>query len=84
MYYLLAYLCVVISLKKFKITKIQYVMIKILKNIVPNQIKDLVKEISETQGGHWVEKKEVRIQEANEKDSTKFNPKAARTRSFEN
>ena len=59
-------------------------MIKILKSIVPNQVKDLVKEISETQGGHWVEKKEVRMREANEKDLVKFNPKASRTRSFEN
>ncbi len=53
-------------------------------SIVQQQILDLVKDITETQGGQWVEKKEVRKNEAGVKNSLKFNPKASRTRSFEN
>ncbi|MBK8052174.1 MAG: hypothetical protein IPK35_02535 [Saprospiraceae bacterium] len=52
-------------------------------NTVQQQILDLVKEVTETQGGQWIEKKELRKKEASSKYSKKFNPKTARTRSFE-
>jgi hypothetical protein len=53
-----------------------------LNDIVSNPIKGLVKGITNHQGGQWVEKKELREKEAQYKVARKFNPKAARTRSF--
>lgn len=52
-------------------------------NEVQQQIVDLVKDLTITQGGQWIEKKELRNKEACLKTSKKFNPKAARTRSFQ-
>lgn len=57
-------------------------MLSLLNDIVSNPIKDLVKGITNHQGGQWVEKKELREKEAQYKVARKFNPKAARTRSF--
>ncbi len=57
-------------------------MINIINNILPEQIKELLKDVTATQGGHWVEKKELRVAEANRKIGKHFNPKSARTRSF--
>lgn len=45
-------------------------------------VKELVKSIATSQGGIWVEKKELRAKEAQIKSSKRFNPKASRTRSF--
>ena len=59
-------------------------MIDIINSVIPEQVKDLVKEITETQGGQWVERKELRISEAEKLEKNEFNPKAVRTRSFEN
>jgi hypothetical protein len=50
---------------------------------VQQQVLDLVKEVTATQGGQWIEKKELRKKEACCKYSKKFNPKTSRTRSFE-
>lgn len=50
---------------------------------VQQQVLDLVKEVTATQGGQWIEKKELRKKEASCKYSKNFNPKTARTRSFE-
>ncbi|MFZ1751474.1 MAG: hypothetical protein WAU01_14840 [Saprospiraceae bacterium] len=57
-------------------------MLNIINIIVPTQIKGLVKDITASQGGQWVEKKELRQNEANKINSSEFNPKASRTRSF--
>ncbi len=57
-------------------------MFNIINHFVPDQVKDFFKDVTVTQGGQWIEKKELRIAEANLKTSKKFNPKAARTRSF--
>ncbi len=57
-------------------------MLNIINNILPVQVKDLLKDATATQGGQWVEKKELRIAEANRKIGKHFNPKSARTRSF--
>jgi hypothetical protein len=58
-------------------------MFKLLNNLVGSPVKELVKEITLHQGGQWIEKKELRIQEAKENSKLHFNPKAARTRSFQ-
>lgn len=73
----MAYLCVIIQIK-------ESTMIDIINNAIPEQVKELVKEITETQGGQWVEKKELRVSEAEKLENKEFNPKTARTRSFEN
>jgi hypothetical protein len=57
-------------------------MFTLLKSIVPDQVKELLKDVASTQGGQWVEKKEMRMAEANHKAGVRFNPKTARTRSF--
>ncbi len=59
-------------------------MLSIIDYVLPEQVQELVKEITEAQGGHWVEKKELRISEAEKMDKVEFNPKSSRTRSFEN
>lgn len=59
-------------------------MLSIINNVITEQVKDLVKEITKTLGGHWVDKKELRISESESKSYKEFNPKSARTRSFEN
>ena len=59
-------------------------MLNIINNILPDPIKELLKDVTVTQGGQWIEKKELRIAEANRKIGKHFNPKAARTRSFQN
>ena len=58
-------------------------MFKLINNFVSSPVKELVKEITLHQGGQWVEKKELRIKEAKEKSKLHFNPKTARTRSFQ-
>lgn len=57
-------------------------MLSLLNDIVSNPIKQLVKDITAYQGGHWIEKKELRNKEAQNKVAKRFNPKSARTRSF--
>lgn len=57
-------------------------MFDLINNIVTSPVKELVKSVTTSQGGIWVEKKELRNKEAQIKSSKKFNPKASRTRSF--
>ncbi len=57
-------------------------MFTLIKSIVPDQVKELLKDVTSAQGGHWIEKKEMRMVEANKKAGVQFNPKTARTRSF--
>lgn len=57
-------------------------MLNIINNILPDQVKGLIKDVTANQGGQWVEKKELRVAEANRKIGNHFNPKSARTRSF--
>ncbi len=57
-------------------------MFTVIKNLVPDQIKELLKDVTSTKGGQWIEKKEMRMTEANVKAGVRFNPKTARTRSF--
>jgi hypothetical protein len=49
---------------------------------ITSRIKAILKENTSTQGGQWIEKKNMRLSEATAKASLGFNPKAARTRSF--
>ncbi len=57
-------------------------MFTLIKSIVPDQVKELLKDVTSAQGGQWIEKKEMRMAEANKKAGVQFNPKTARTRSF--
>jgi hypothetical protein len=57
-------------------------MLNIISNLLPVQVKELLKDATATQGGDWVQKKKLRIAEANRKIGKTFNPKSARTRSF--
>ncbi|HQV65487.1 MAG: hypothetical protein KAX53_03445 [Saprospiraceae bacterium] len=57
-------------------------MMHIISKFVPTPVIEMAKTISTNQGGQWVENRQLRAKEASLKVSNKFNPKAARTRSF--
>lgn len=57
-------------------------MFTLIKSVVPDQVKEILKDVTSAQGGQWIEKKEMRMAEANNKAGLRFNPKTARTRSF--
>lgn len=57
-------------------------MFSLVNQMIPEQVKDLVRSITENQGGQWVEKKELRKAEASRKSKLKFNPKTSRTKSY--
>ena len=50
--------------------------------MITGQVKEILLDVTASQGGQWVEKKEMRIAEANKKAGIHFNPKTSRTRSF--
>lgn len=49
---------------------------------ISGAVINLLKDITSKQGGQWIEKKNLRTEEAVLKSKMDFNPKAARTRSF--
>ena len=58
-------------------------IIMLIQNVsITDQVMSLIKEITSSQGGQWVEKKKLRSQEASKISKMDFNPKASRTRSF--
>ena len=42
-------------------------MFTFIKSVVPDQVKELLKDVTSAQGRQWIEKKEMRMAEANKK-----------------
>lgn len=51
-------------------------MLELLKNVTTSPLKDLIKGITENQGGQWIQKKELRVKESELKRARKYNMKA--------
>jgi hypothetical protein len=57
-------------------------MLKLIKNVTTSPLKDLIKGITENQGGQWVQKKELRIKESEFKRVGKHNLKSFKMHSL--
>jgi hypothetical protein len=57
-------------------------MHSLLNVIMPDPIKELVKSVTTTKGGQWIQKKELRIMESDIKKNRKFHARATTVRFY--
>ncbi|MBK8626306.1 MAG: hypothetical protein IPN86_12295 [Saprospiraceae bacterium] len=57
-------------------------MRSLLNVLMPDPIKGLVKSVTETKGGQWVQKKELRMIESEIKKSRSLHPRATTARFY--